>query len=352
MELDIKQVQQIMYRYIKRSKPLFLHGAPGIGKSDTVRHVCKRIANEKKLKFSESIKTNKNTFNLIDIRISQIDPSDLRGIPFPEGDTTRWLIPSWLPRSGQGVIFFDEINLAPPSIQASCYQLILDRRIGEYELPEGWTILAAGNRAIDMANTFVMAAPLKNRFSHATLMTPSSEDWIKWAIENNISNDVIAFIAFKPSLLFKFDKSSKSDAFPTPRSWASASHMLEGVKDLQEIGILVSTCVGEGSAHEFESFIKLKKKINLNDLLKNPKKVQDITASDLKFSLVSGLAEKYKGDNKLMNKILKVVEYMDPEFGVFLLRLMKGYNQGKFTGDIMNSDNWSKLFKKFGKYIF
>lgn len=356
MDVNIKIAQKLLYSYIKCKKPFFLHGAPGIGKSDSVRQVCKRIAKEEKIEFNER-GVDKEKFNLIDVRISQLDPSDLRGIPFPEGNQTKWLIPNWLPTEGKGVLFFDEINLAPPSIQASCYQLILDRRLGDYYLPDDWTIIAAGNRAIDMANVFPMSAPLKNRFSHATLMVPSEEEWREWGYDNGVNSDVVAFLAFKPSTLYKFDKNNKDDAFPTPRSWAVASHMLNTLKQdskeyPEDSHVLVSTCVGEWAALEFFGFVKLKKKVNIDDIIKNPIKVKELDKDvGLKYTLISGLSERYRTDRKMMNKILAVVGYMDNEFSVFLLRLMKGSMSNVFIKDLMAAPNWKPLFKELGKFI-
>lgn len=350
MDVRINQLQNLMYRYVTKSKPLFVHGTMGIGKSATVRQVAERVAKEKGKKYLEGVLDEK-AYCLIDIRVSQLDPSDLRGIPFPEGKTTRWLIPSWLPTKGEGIILFDELNLAPPSIQASCYQLILDRRLGDYVLPDGWTIIAAGNRAIDKANVFPMAAPLKNRFSHAQLVVPSEEEWRDWAMDNGINTDVIAFMAFKPSMLFKFNATSKDNAFPTPRMWAVASEMIDGVKSIDEQFELVATCVGEGAAHEYRGFVKLKNKVNVADILKNPEKVTQLKEVGLKYSLVSGLAEKYKSDRKLLDKILLVIDHMDAEFGVFLLRLMKGMNSSAFVKDLMNSKHWKNLYNRFNKYL-
>lgn len=361
MDLQIKQAQKLLYKYITLKKPFFLHGTMGIGKSDAVRAVTRQIAEEKKMKYNEG-QYKKNAFNLVDIRVSQLDPSDLRGIPTPDGNQTKWLIPSWLPTEGEGVIFFDELNLSPQSIQASCYQLILDRRLGDYVLPDGWTIIAAGNRASDKANVFPMPAPLKNRFGHATLLVPSDEEWRDWAMDNGIKMDIISFIAFKPALLFKFDPKCKDDAFPTPRTWALASHMTQGLTgktdaEVEEEYITAATCIGEGAALEYQGFIKLKKRINIKDILDNPEKVNGITDVGLKYTLISGLAEKYRGDRKLLDSVFNVVNHMEKEkfgeeFAVFLLRLLKGTNEKYFLADIPSCKNWQQVFKDYSRLIF
>jgi hypothetical protein len=358
-DVKIGTLSKLLHKYMKRQKPFFIHGAPGIGKSDSVRAAAKQLAEEKGLEYHEG-KLDEKKFCLVDVRVSQLDPSDLRGIPFPEGANTKWLIPSWLPTSGEGVIFFDELNLAPPSIQASCYQLILDRRLGDYVLPTGWTILAAGNRAIDKANVFPMAAPLKNRFSHATLLVPSQEEWCDWALDNGIKPDIVAFLQFKPSMLFKFDANSKDDAFPTPRTWALASYMTEECENVEEESLIVSTCVGEGVSHEYQGFINLKRKVKIDELLKNPKKIKDLNTVGLKYSAISGLAEKYRGENKpdprkkMLEKILAVVDHMEPEFGMFCLRLVKGMapSETVFQNDLMGAKMWEKLYKQYNKFVF
>ncbi len=254
MEVKINQLQKLIYSYAIKKKPFFIHGSMGIGKSQTVRTIAKKIAKEKGKAYLEGT-YEKDTYSLIDVRLSNMDPSDLKGIPFPDSKVTKWLPPNWLPTSGEGIIFFDELNLANPSIQASAYELILDRRLGDYALPEGWVVIAAGNRPEDKANVYPMPYPLRNRFSHATLLVPTEEDWKKWAVANNLKPDIISFMAFKPTMLFKFDATSKDNAFPTPRTWALASHMIEGVTNSEEEFLLVATCVGEGPAIEYSAFL-------------------------------------------------------------------------------------------------
>lgn len=363
MEVRISQLKNLIGVYLRKGMPYMIHGAPGIGKSDSVKQACKEYADELKIEYEEGVPSDANAvkYVLCDQRASQMDPSDVRGVPWREGDRTKWLVPNWLPTKGRGCLFLDEINLAPPSVQASLYQLILDRKLGDYVLPDGWVIIAAGNRAIDKANIFPMAAPLKNRFSHATLTPPSSDEWIEWGLAHNIRSDIIAFIAFKPTMLYKFDPNSKDDAFPTHRTWARASYMTqemdykakgEGKKNtLEEEFLIVATCVGEGAALEYQGFIKLKNRVKVQDILDNPKKVKELDDPGLKYSLISGLAEKYKADRKITSKILLVAEQMEAEFAAFLFRLMRGLRPKDFSSDMLNSKEWDKLSEKYSKYF-
>src|SRR4029079_8083765 len=117
---------------------------------------------------------------------------------------------------GEGVLFLDELAQAPPLVQAACLQLTLDRRVGEHELPAGWSVIAASNRAEDRAGTHRLISPLLNRFVHLDLEV-SNEDWQAWAVASGIAPEVRAFLRYRPALLFRFDPAVQERAFPTPR---------------------------------------------------------------------------------------------------------------------------------------
>ena len=131
----------------------------------------------------------------------------MRGIPFRNGDLVDWATPSMLPdtkRHGvSGILFLDEITSAVPSVSAAAYQLILDRRLGDYLVPDGWAVFAAGNRQGDRGVTYAMPAPLANRFSHYEL-TLNLDDWVAWAYANGIDERVIGFLRYRPEQLFDF----------------------------------------------------------------------------------------------------------------------------------------------------
>ena len=167
--------------------PVMLWGPPGVGKSQIIAGIADRHA-----------------VPLIDIRLSQMEPTDLRGIPFRNGDNVEWSVPALLPdarRHGPaGILFLDEINAAPPTVSAAAYQLILDRRLGEYVIPRGWAIFAAGNRQGDRGVTYAMPAPLANRFTHYEV-EPNLDDWVAWALRTGIDERILGFLRFRPDLL-------------------------------------------------------------------------------------------------------------------------------------------------------
>ncbi|HHD77746.1 MAG TPA: AAA family ATPase [Campylobacteraceae bacterium] len=224
----------------ERKVPLFLWGPPGIGKSSIVSQVAK----EKGIGY-------------IDLRLSLLDPTDLRGIPFFSTETEEavWAPASFLPDNSQseGILFLDELNTAAPMVQASAYQLILDRKIGEYTLPDGWAIVAAGNRESDRGVVFRMAAPLANRFIHLE-MEASLTDWKAWALSREIDPSIIGFISYRPDALFTFDSAGESRAFATPRTWEYVHEVLASQPDEDLLMPLISGAVGEELAAAFLGF--------------------------------------------------------------------------------------------------
>jgi len=224
----------------KKKLPVFLWGPPGIGKSSIVA----QIAKEEEIAF-------------IDLRLSLLDPTDLRGIPFFDtaNSNALWAPPAFLPDGSKekGILFLDELNTAAPMVQASAYQLILDRKIGEYTLPDGWSIVAAGNRESDKGVVFRMAAPLANRFVHLE-MEASIEDWKLWAIEKEIDPSVVAFISNRRDALFTFDTSEDNRAFATPRTWEYVNAILSSDPDEDLLLPLISGAVGEDLAAAFLAF--------------------------------------------------------------------------------------------------
>ncbi|MDA8095141.1 MAG: MoxR family ATPase [Betaproteobacteria bacterium] len=222
--------------------PAMLWGPPGVGKSQIIAQVAAR-----------------HGVPLIDIRLSQMDPTDLRGIPFRNGELVEWSVPAMLPsarRHGErGILFLDEITSAPPTVSAAAYQLILDRRLGEYVIPEGWAIFAAGNRQGDRGVTYAMPAPLANRFTHYEVEA-NLEDWISWAHGVDIDERVIAFLRFRPDLIFDFNPAHNPVAFPSPRSWEYAHRALRKFGEtpalLQDA---LQACVGPMAGTELKAFL-------------------------------------------------------------------------------------------------
>lgn len=351
--INHQELKDVLKKAYKTSITPFIWGATGIGKSEVARETAQELAKELKLEYAEGGEPGEGKFTIIDVRLSQMDPSDLRGLPYVSKDgKTGWAFPSWLPTTGQGFLFLDEINLAPPLVQSSGYQLVLDHRLGDYILPKGWAIIAAGNRAEDKAYTFELAGPLCNRFIHLELAVPPIKEWTDWAIDKQVDSRIITFLNFKPQHLYKFDSKLKEKAFPTPRSWARyCSPLIKDVTDNSELLTLMSAAVGEGVATECVAYLKLTKQIDLKDILEHPEKAGDIKGIDVKYSLVSALSELVKKDTKTtLPKVCNVAEHFEAEFAILLLRFIKG-NVPKLLEFIQKDKSVADVYKKYMKYV-
>jgi len=205
-------------------------GPPGVGKSSIVAQTARE-----------------HGIGFIDVRLSQLAPTDLRGLPVPLDGVSKWYPPEFLPTEGEGILFLDELNMAPPTMQGMAQQLILDRKVGSYTLPEGWFVWAAGNRKEDRAAVFDMPAPLANRFIHLEV-SPDLESFKRYGFGTGIHERILAFLAFRPALLHQMD--AKRPAWPSPRSWEMASTLLKA-------GLDVAPVVGEGAAAELEAFAQV-----------------------------------------------------------------------------------------------
>lgn len=297
---------EVINSLVEQKVPTFLWGAPGIGKSSIVKHIAK----------SKDI-------GFIDLRLSLMDPTDLKGIPFydRESHTALWAPPAFLPKEGEGILFLDELNSAAPSVQASAYQLILDRRVGEYTLPSGWAIVAAGNREGDRGVTYRMPTPLANRFVHFE-MSVNVEDWRLWAYKEGIDARIIAYISFKNEHLFTFDARSENKSFATPRSWEYVHSILKGNIKGELLLDTISGAVGKDVAVSFLSFAKVMDKLpDIEDILEGKSKEYSDEV-DVLFALSSGIVSaflKNSSDERLEN-ILNYTLELKSEFALKIVQ--------------------------------
>ncbi|MGB9493188.1 MAG: MoxR family ATPase [Azonexus sp.] len=279
--------------------PVMMWGPPGVGKSQMVSEVAAI-----------------HRVPVIDIRLSQMEPSDLRGIPFRVGDHVDWAIPSILPdalRHGdKGILFLDEITSAPPSVSAAAYQLILDRRLGAYEVPPGWAIFAAGNRQGDRGVTYAMPAPLANRFSHFEVEA-NLDDWAQWAYENNIDARLIGFLRFRPELLFDFDPARNPTAFPTPRSWEFAHRALLKFSDQPDLlGPTLVACVGQAAGIEFSAYLANLSRMPDLDAIVEGRAADVPSDTDLQYAVAAALvarAVRNKGNSDAKEMLGHILDY-------------------------------------------
>jgi len=335
---------------LKKQRPIFLWGPPGIGKSDIIRQVSEGFSNS----------------HLIDIRLSLWEPTDIKGIPYFDSNsgTMVWGAPSELPSEEFAAqydhitLFLDEMNSAAPSVQAAAYQLILNRRVGTYKLPDNVSVVAAGNREADKGVTYRMPAPLANRFIHLELAV-NFDDWFNWAVANNQHTDVVGYLTFEKKDLYDFDPKSPSRSFATPRSWSFVSELLEDDLDENTTTDLVSGSVGEGLAVKFMAHRKVASSMpNPTDILSGKiteLKTKEISAMySLTVSLCYELKEASdKNDKKFDAKVNNFLRFSMNNFEteLVIMGIKLALTQYSLPIDPDEVECFDEFHERFGKYI-
>ena len=286
---------------MSEQRPVFLWGSPGVGKSEIFRQIAAG-----------------NNKDLIDLRLSLLDSVDLRGIPAIIEGLTRWMRPSFLPTDGEGILFLDEMNLASQSVLSAAYQLILDRKLGDYTLPENWYIAAAGNRETDGMNISHMPKALASRFRHLEL-EPDIESWVTWGIENGISVETLAFVRFRPDLLNRFNPKDKERAFPNPRSWEYTDRLCQRTVPAQLLHEMLAGTIGESAAAEYMGFRKIFRSLPDRDaVIADPMNAEVPTDPAVLFALSGSIA--HVANNNNMDRICQYADRLPPEFSVLMIR--------------------------------
>ena len=309
---------------------LMIWGPPGIGKSSIVA----QAAAQAKVEF-------------VDVRLSQLAPTDLRGLPVPErleqgGGVSRWYPPEFLPRGGRGVLFLDELNMAPPSMQGVAQQLILDRRVGSYELPEGWFVWAAGNRKEDRASVFDMPAPLANRFVHLEVGV-DLESVKTYAIAQGISEQLLAFLSFRSDLLHRIDPARP--AWPSPRSWFMADALIKA-------GLAAEGAVGPAAWAEYRAYLRLYESLpDIDAILRgHGGRVEAPTEASVRYATVVGLALRARSGEDAVNAFRWVNGRLSVEWTRTLIQdLLRSMNSKGLQGPLAKALVAEPDFKAFLK---
>jgi len=331
---------------IKKKRPIFLWGPPGIGKSDLVQQIGKDTSRE-----------------VIDVRLALWEPTDIKGIPYFDSNagTMTWAPPAELPTDPKStaILFLDELNSAPPAVQAAAYQLILNRKVGTYVLPEGVDIVAAGNRDGDKGVTYRMPAPLANRFVHLE-MKVDFEDWQDWATLNGIHPEVVGYVGFAKQDLYDYDPKSPSKSFATPRSWSFVSDLVADEEiDTETLTNLVSGAIGDGLAVKFMAHRKIASKLPKPDEILDGK-VKDLEIKEVSamYSLTVGLCyelkeradKKVKGWDEMADRFFN---YMMKNFPTELVVMgaKTALTNYDLPLDASKMKSFDEFHKRFGKYV-
>ena len=275
------------------------------------------------------------------------------------------------------VLFLDEMNSAPPAVQAAGYQLILNRRVGKYKLPDNVVIVAAGNRDSDKGVTYRMPMPLANRFVHIE-MKPDFASWQAWAVNKHIHRDVVGYLSFAKQDLYDFNAKSSSRAFATPRSWSFVSDMianedvpsanvteldkLAGALDYDTLLNLVAGSIGEGLAAKFMAHRKYASKMpNPADILNG--KVKDLQVKEISAMYSLTISMCYELRDAVTNKtadtkqfhvmVDNFLEYMMNNFETELVVMGAKVALKTYKIPIQHDQlrSFDEFHKRFGKYI-
>lgn len=304
-EYTIQQAARALIINAKRNIPTMLLGQPGVGKSDVVREAARQCG----------------ATALIDIRVSQLDSVDARGLPVADlvNGTTRWLTPSMLPdltRDGAYPwLFLDEITNGQLSVQAAFYQLVLDRRLGDYVLPDTAFVCAAGNRTSDKSAAQRVSKALIDRFS----VIPCKVDvdaWLAWARRNNIAPCLQAFIAFRRHLLSTID--SGTEQFATPRSVAACSPYCDDTLTDAELRMMVATEIGDDVAGEFLQFLPMFRDLPTpHEIVANPDTSLVPVEPSLCYAIACALADIATRGN--IDAVMTYANRLEPEYRELLV---------------------------------
>lgn len=354
-----RQLKTVLLKHYDKKKPVLVFGSTGIGKSQLVRQVGEELAERMGLRYSESWRDidDPGCFCLLDIRASDLDRTDIAGYPVPDHAQRKMCYYGFegFPRDGKGIMFFDEINLAPASVQKALYALILDRHLHGYEVPEGYLVVGAGNTFEDRADVIALPAPLEQRFSIFTLDSPSIDDWLDWACEHCIDARIMTYLKRFPDRLFRFDADLEMVGQPIPRQWENLSQLIEGENDLEFIKALATGRVGEPTAIEFVNFLNLSRDIDPERIFEGKEPLPP--SIDLAYSIMGGLLNYFKNDpeNNFDGAVRVAKEYEkthSPEFAALWLRLVKHSlpaNEAKRL--FFRSAEGSKWLDRYGVYF-
>jgi hypothetical protein len=350
-DISVRQVgpkasKKAISKAIQKRRPIFLWGPPGIGKSELVAQIGADANRE-----------------VVDIRLALWEPTDIKGIPFFDSVNTKmaWAPPIELPSDPEStaIIFIDELNSAPPAVQAAAYQLILNRAVGTYKLPTGVDIVAAGNREGDRGVTYRMPAPLANRFLHLE-MKVDFDDWQDWATTNKIHPEVVGYVGFAKQDLYDFDPKGSSKSFATPRSWSFVSDLLtDDDTDEDTLTTLVSGAIGDGLAVKFMAHRKIAGRLpKASEILDG--KVKDLQIKEISamYSLTVSLC--YELKDRAEKKTAKwddmadcFFRYMMDNFPTEIVVMgaktaLTNYN---LPLDATKMKSFDEFHKRFGKYV-
>jgi len=315
MQVKISQAVRMITAAIQAKLVPMLTGSPGCGKSQIVYQIAEKY-----------------DLQVIDLRLSQCDPTDLAGFPTINGNRADYVPMQHFPIEGDALplgsdgkprkgwlLFLDEATTAPPAIQAAAYKLILDRMVGSHHLHKNVAIVAAGNLETDNAIVQPMSTALQSRLLHLELIVDPGE-WTDWAAASGLDHRISDFIKFKPGQLFTFTPDHTDKTYACPRTWEFANRILKITEDASADRLpLLAGTISEGVAREFIGFCKIYQELpKTAEIMASPDSVAVPTEPSILYALTGSLSHNMSTDN--CTQLLKYVSRIPVEFQVVCLR--------------------------------
>ena len=309
MQVKIKKAIEMIAQYIKSRLVPMIEGPPGIGKSEIVKQVAKRYG-----------------LKVIDLRLSQCDPTDLLGFPNILGKKAGYVPMETFPIEDDPIpegyngwlIFLDEFSSAPPAVQAAAYKLVLDRMVGVHRLHRNVAIVCAGNRETDNAIVHPMSTALQSRLAHMELVVDALE-WGEWAELNGIHHYITDYLKFKPGVIYTFQPDHTDKTYACPRTWEFASRLMHNNEGDENLLELLSGVLSEGVAREFLTYCKVYESLPKREqLLNSPETIPVPKEPSILYALSGTVSHNASIDN--FDKLAKFVVRLPMEFQVVTMR--------------------------------
>jgi len=355
---NISVAKNLVTKHLRRAMngntpdPLFLHSAPGLGKSSIVKQAA-----------------NEFDIPVVDIRVSALDPADVQGVPFidqNEGEM-KFSTPEWMDRcqeTNYGILFLDEISNAPMAVQGAAYRIVLDREVQNgTKLPEGWVVIAAGNRAEDKSGAKNISSALANRFGLHLNVEPDKDSVTMHGVAAGWDERVIGFLEFAPNMTYQKPQTPQDTSFPTPRSWdAVSNHLLADDLNEFETHLCVAGCVGEQAASQFMSYMKHYLELpNWDKVRKGEKYNVDTDNLGLCFAVTTSLvyvalADAKKNNQEYLNNLCDVLRQLGNEYHILFFKLIKEAtttenNSNKIITNLIMNTDFKDLFNEVRQYL-
>jgi len=310
MQVKISQAINIITKFIQAKLVPMVVGSPGTGKSQIVHQIAKNY-----------------NLQVIDLRLSQCDPTDLLGFPQIIGNKAGYVPMNTFPIVGDPlpdgysgwVLFLDEFNSASPAVQAAAYKLVLDRMVGIHHLHKNVAIVCAGNLETDNAIVQSMSTALQSRLVHLELVVDAKE-WVDWAADTGIDHRITSYINFKPGNLYTFKPDHTDNTYGSPRTWEFANRVLSVVDEGEpEFLTMLAGTISEGLAREFVGFCKIYNDLpKLVNIIANPKGIKVPVEPSILFALTGSISHNATKDN--FSALMEFVIRLPIEFQVVCLR--------------------------------